>query len=133
MARKRRSFTPEYQAEVVGLIRDDGKARTAVARDLGLTDSAVRRRVERSEVDAGRGTPQVLITVEPDELSPLRRENRQLCMEREILKKLTHFFAKQSTWDIDSSHRCAERVQSVPWRSLSKPPTKPLWQSAGAS
>ena len=59
MARKRRSFTPEYQAEVVGLIRGDGKARTAVARDLGLTDSAVRRRVERSEVDEGRGASHV--------------------------------------------------------------------------
>jgi len=96
MTRKRRTFTPEYKAEVVALIGDGGKAISAVARDLGLTESALRRWVERSEVDAGRGAPEVLTTVERDELSQLRRENRQLRMEREILKKATAFFAKES-------------------------------------
>ena len=52
MERKRRSFTPEYKAEVVGLIRDGGKAASSVARDLGLTESAVRRWVLQSETDA---------------------------------------------------------------------------------
>ena len=93
---ERRSFTPEYKAEVVGLIIDGGKAISAVARNLRLTESAVRRWGERSEVDAGRGAPEVLTTVERDELSQLRRENRQLRMEREILKKATAFFAKES-------------------------------------
>ena len=97
MTRKRRSFTPEYKAEVVGLVRDGGKAISAVSRDLGLTESSVRKWVERSEVDAGRGDPKVLTTVEREELSQLRRENRQLRMEREILKKATAFFAKEST------------------------------------
>ena len=49
MTRKRRSFTPEYKAEVVGLIRDGGKGITAVCRDLGLTESAVRKWVSQSE------------------------------------------------------------------------------------
>ena len=97
MTRKRRSFPPEYKAEVVGLIRDGGKAISAVARDLGLTESAVRNWVVRSEADAGRGDPKVLTTAEREELSQLRRENRQLRMEREILKKATSFFAKEST------------------------------------
>ena len=96
MARKSRTFTPEYRAKVVGLIGDGGKAISAVARDLGLTESALRRWVERSEVDAGRGNPHVLTTVERDELSQLRRENRQLRMERDILKKATVFFATKS-------------------------------------
>ena len=86
MTRKRRSFTPEYKAEVVGLIRDGGKAVSAVSRDLGLTESSVRKWVERSEADVGRGDPKVLTTAEREELSQLRRENRQLRMEREILK-----------------------------------------------
>jgi transposase len=97
MTRKRRLFTPEYKAEVVGLVRDGGKTISAVSRDLGLTESAVRKWVARSEADAGRGDPKVLTTAEREELSQLRRENRQLRMEREILKKATAFFAREST------------------------------------
>ena len=97
MARKRRSFTPEYKAEVVGLVRDGGKAISAVARDLGLTESAVRKWVALSDADGGRGDGKVLSTAEREELTQLRRENRQLRMEREILKKATAFFAREST------------------------------------
>ena len=91
MERKRRSFTPEYKAEVVGLIRDGGKAASSVARDLGLTESAVRRWVLQSETDAGCGAGKILTTAERKELSQLRREIRQLRMEREILKKRRPF------------------------------------------
>ena len=80
MTRKRRSFTPEYRAEVVGLVRDGGKANSAVAPNLGLTESAVRKWMARSEVDAGRGAPKVLKTAEREELARLRRKNRQLRM-----------------------------------------------------
>ena len=97
MTRKRRSFTPEYKAEVVGLVRDGGKAISAVARDLGLTESAVRKWVALSDADGGRGDGKVLTTAEREELAQLRRENRQLRMEREILKKATAFFAREST------------------------------------
>ena len=97
MTGKRRSFTPEYKAEVVGLVRDGGKAISAVARDLGLTESAVRKWVALSDADGGRGDGKVLTTAEREELAQLRRENRQLRMEREILKKATAFFAREST------------------------------------
>ena len=97
MTRKRRSFTPEYKAEVVGLVRDGGKAISAVARDLGLTESAVRKWVALSDADGGRGDGKILTTAEREELTQLRRENRQLRMEREILKKATAFFAREST------------------------------------
>ena len=97
MTRKRRSLTPEYKAEVVGLVRDGGKAISAVARDLGLTESAVRKWVALSDADGGRGDGKVLTTAEREELRQLRRENRQLRMEREILKKATAFFAREST------------------------------------
>jgi transposase-like protein len=56
MGRKtRRSFTKEYKAEVVGLISKSGKTVGAVCRDLGLTETAVRRWVQQAEVDSGRG------------------------------------------------------------------------------
>ena len=91
-----RAFTPEYKAEVVCLVRDGGKGIAAVARDLGLTESAVRNWVSRSEADAGRGGGQVLSTAEREEISQLRPENRQLRMERDILKKATAFFGRES-------------------------------------
>ncbi len=109
MERKRRSFTPEYKAEVVGLIRDGGKAASTVARGLGLTESAVRRWVVQSETDAGRGDGKILTTAERKELSQLRREIRQLRMEREILKK-SHGLLRQ---EIDVRHRfiAAEKAE----------------------
>ena len=83
------------QAEIVCLVRDGGKGIAAVARDLGF-ESAVRNWVSRSEADAGRGGGKVLSTAEREEISQLRRENRQLRMERDILKKATAFFARES-------------------------------------
>lgn len=96
MTSKKRSFTLEYKAEAVGLVRDSEKSISAVARDLGLSESALRRWVLQSETDAGRGDAKALTTPERAELTQLRRENRQLRMEREILKKATAFFAKES-------------------------------------
>jgi len=52
--------------------------------------------VRQHDVDAGNGSPGALTSVEREELVRLRRENRQLEMEREILKKATAFFAKES-------------------------------------
>ncbi len=96
MTRKKRSFTPEYKAEAVGLVGDGEKSISTVARDLGLSESALRRWVTQSETDAGRGDAKELTTFERAELMQLRRDNRQLRMEREILKKATAFFAKES-------------------------------------
>ena len=94
--RARRKFTAEYKAEVVRLVRDGGKGIGQVARDLDLTESAVRHWVTQSGIDAGGGGTGPLTTAERAELVALRREARQLRMEREILKKATAFFAKES-------------------------------------
>ena len=96
MSGKRRTFAPEYKAEAVGLVRDGEKSISAVAKDLGLSESALRRWVLQSETDAGRGDPKELTTPERAELAQLRRDNRQLRMERDLLKKATAFFAKES-------------------------------------
>ena len=94
--RKRRSFTKAYRAEVVGLIRKSGKSIGAVTRELDLTETAVRRWVAQAEIDSGRGPAGALTTAEREELARLRRQVKTLEMEREILKKATAFFAKES-------------------------------------
>jgi transposase len=94
--RKRRAFTKEFKAETVRLVRDSGKSVGAIARELDLTETALREWVRQAEVDAGRGRPGALTTEEREELARLRREVRTLRMERDILKKATTFFAKEN-------------------------------------
>src|SRR5208283_5691251 len=84
--RKRRAFTKAYKAEVVELVRKGGKSVGGIAKELDLTETAVRAWVRQAEVDAGRGPAGALTTEEREELSRLRREVQTLRMEREILK-----------------------------------------------
>jgi len=95
--RKRRAFTPEFKAEAVRLCRVGDRTIRQVAGDLDLTETALRRWVTRAEIDAGNGPPGALTTAEREELARLRRENKRLQMERDILKKAAAFFAKEST------------------------------------
>src|SRR5262245_25683161 len=94
--RKRRSFTREFKAETVRLVLDGGKSVSEVARDLDLTESALRLWVQRAKVDRGQGKPGELTTAEREELQRLRREVKDLRIEREILKKAAAFFAKEN-------------------------------------
>jgi transposase len=95
--RKRRSFNAEYKAEAVRLVREGGKSVHQVARELDLTDSALRTWVRQAEVDEGKGPAGALTTAEREELARLRKENRQLTMERDFLKKAAAFFAKEGS------------------------------------
>ena len=94
--RKRRRFSTEYKAETVRLVQRSGKSIGQMALELGIGESALRRWVEQAEVEAGRGPEEALKRSEREELVELRRENRRLRLEREILKKATAFFAKES-------------------------------------
>ena len=93
--RKRRSFTAEEKADAVRLVRETENI-AQVARDLGLTESSLRNWVRQADVDAGKGPEGALTTEELQELRQLRKENKILKMEREILKKATAFFAKEN-------------------------------------
>ncbi len=84
--RKRRAFTTEFKAQAVRIVRESGKSVGVVARELDLTETALRSWVRQAEIDAGRGAPGALTTEEREELGRLRRENRTLRMERDILK-----------------------------------------------
>ena len=94
--RKRRSFTKEFRAEVVELCERGDRSIGQVARDLDLTETAVRSWVKQAAVGQGDGPAEALTTDEGEELRRLRRENRQLREEREILKKAAAFFAKET-------------------------------------
>jgi transposase len=92
--RPRRSFTNEFKAEVVELVRQPGNTAGSVARDLDLTETAVRAWVRQADIDQGRR--EGLTTAEREELTRLRRENRVLREERDILKRATAFFARET-------------------------------------
>jgi transposase-like protein len=94
--RKRRAFTPEFKAEAVRLCRVGDRTIAQIAGDLDLTETALREWVTRADIDAGNGPPEALTTAEREELAKLRRDNKRLTMERDILKAAATFFAKES-------------------------------------
>ena len=93
--RVRRRFTDEFKQQAVRLVVDEGKSVTAVARELDLVPSALGQWVKQAQADRTKGRTG-LTTAEREELTRLRKENRILAEERDILKKATAFFAKQS-------------------------------------
>ena len=94
--RTRRIFTEEFRAEAVKLVVDEGKSVARVARDLDLTRSVLDRWVRLAKADAGKGPPGALTSAEREELARLRKEVRELRMDRDILKKAAAFFAKDN-------------------------------------
>ena len=94
-SRIRRKFTEEFKAEAVALVRSSGKSVGQIASDLDLTETALRRWVQRAEKDFPTDPP--LGEGERAELKRLREEVGVLRMERDFLKKAAAFFAKEST------------------------------------
>ena len=92
--RPRRTFTDEFKEQAARLILDEGKSMAAVARELDLVPTVLREWVERTRADRTGGKTG-LTTAEREELHRLRKENRILQEERDILKKAAAFFAKQ--------------------------------------
>ena len=89
-----RSFTPEFKAEIVERCRAGDRTIGQVARDFDLTETAVRAWVAQAETDAGERPG--LTSDERAELARLRRENRSLREDVEVLKRATAFFAKET-------------------------------------
>ena len=94
MARKRRSFTKEYKAEVVKLSRTGGKSLGVLARELGLTETSVRAWVRQAAINEKRDPLGPLTSEERAENTRLRRELKQMTMERDFLRKAAAFFAR---------------------------------------
>ena len=93
-ARARRSFTAEFKADIVERCRRGDRTVAQVARDFDLTETAVRKWVNQAKIDNGERDG--LTTAEREELAELRRENRRLAQDVEILKRATAFFAKET-------------------------------------
>ena len=94
--RVRRSFTPEFKAEIVELCQRGDRSIGQVARDFDLTETAVREWVRQAERDSGTRSDGGLTGAERQELAALRRENRQLREDLGVLKRATAFFAKET-------------------------------------
>ena len=84
--RKRRHFTDEFKADAVKLVRSGKRSVGQVAKDLDLTETSLREWVRQAEIESGDGPAESLAKAEREELVRLRRENKRLQMEREILK-----------------------------------------------
>lgn len=94
--RKRRKFSPEFKTDAVRLCTTGGKTIAEVTKQFDLTETSLRAWVKQAAVDAGNGPSDALTTAERAELSELRKRVKRLEMERDILKKATTFFARES-------------------------------------
>lgn len=89
---KRKKYSEEFKEEAVKLVTEQGYQISEASRNLGVHPSVLGRWKRDLEDDAGGADQKGL----QEELSRLRRENKRLRMEREILKKAAAFFAKES-------------------------------------
>ena len=87
---------PEFKAEIVDLCQRGDRSVGQVAKDFDLTETAVREWVKQAERDAGDRQDGGLTSSERQELAELRRENRRLREDVDILKRATAFFAKET-------------------------------------
>jgi transposase len=94
VAGSRRPYPEEFRKRAVQLVRSTDKSIPAIAEELGVSDQSLRNWVHRAEIDSGER--QGLTSQEREELRALRRENKRLAMERDILKKAAAFFANDN-------------------------------------
>ena len=92
--RSRRSFTDEFKRDAVALVIDEGRTVVDVARSLGVGEGTLGNWVRQARVD--RGERAGVTTSERTELAELRKENARLRMERDLLKRATAFWVKES-------------------------------------
>jgi len=93
---KRRKYTDEYKQEAVNLVVEQGYGVSEAARNLGINDNQLRRWVKERTGDKEAATVSNKLTAEQEEIRKLKKEVERLKMEREILKKATAFFVKES-------------------------------------
>jgi len=93
--RPRPPYPPQFREEAIRLVRESGKTRVQIARDLGVSEQTLYTWRKQADLDSGKRSDG-LTTEECAELRHLRRENRILRQEREILKKAAAFFARET-------------------------------------
>ena len=93
MPRTRPAYPPEFKAEALKLARSSEKPLSELARDLGVSTGTLHNWLKQQHIDAGKRDG--LTTDEREELRRLRKENKVLKEEREVLRKATAFFARE--------------------------------------
>ena len=93
-ARSRRSFTGEFKRDAVAMVLDDGNKIVDVAERLGVGEGTLGNLVRQARID--RGERAGVSTSERAEVAELRRDNARLRMERDLLKRATAFWVKES-------------------------------------
>ena len=95
MPSSRPPYSPEFRRQAVELVRSGGGSIPQIADELGVSPQSLRNWVKQTELDSG-ARRDGLISDEREELRRLRRENRRLTQEREILKAAAAFFARET-------------------------------------
>jgi transposase len=126
MAKTRLPYAPEFRRQMVELVHA-GRSPKELAREFEPTAQSIRNWLAESECNAGRSDGG-LTTAEREELNRLRRENRQLRLEREILSKAAAWFARENEHDpyegfrfVSDHHRAA-----IPRRDMPRSGIRPL-------
>lgn len=86
-------YPEEFRQRAIQMVRD-GEPIMSAAKKLGIAESGLRRWIDRDDIDGGRKPG--LTTDERKELAELRRKNRKLEMENEILKRAAAYFAQEN-------------------------------------
>ena len=95
--KKRPQYTQEYKTEAIKMALTSDKPTCEIAKDIGVSYSALHRWIAQAQIDSSNNPSGALTTDERQELTRLRRELRQVKMERDFLKKATAFFARENS------------------------------------
>lgn len=88
--------SPEFRERAVALARLGDKPIITLAQELGISRSCLRNWLAQADADKEGGTSGRLTTAEKAELAELRRKNKQLALENEILKRAAAYFAREN-------------------------------------
>ncbi len=94
---RRRKYTDEFRQDAIKLVTEQGYKAPEAARNLGINEGVLRRWIKQSGTPASQSEPMTSLTSAQKRIRELEVENNRLKMEREILKKATAFFAKESS------------------------------------
>jgi len=95
MVNKKTKYTQEFKTEAVKLVTEQGYSQVEAARSLGVTYGNMNRWMSESRGKTSPGKEKPILSAEQKELEQLRKENKRLKLEREILKKAAAFFANE--------------------------------------